>query len=110
MTDDLHPEFVRDALAGTEPSAQRELGEVVHRLPEALPFAGRPTGLRERLLSETSRPPERYAPFTRRLSELYDLPRDDVRASSECANQNPFDAHTLRPPARRPSRAPPWHP
>ena len=83
MTDDLHPEFVRDALASTEPSEKRELGELVHRLPEALPLSGGPRGLRERLLSETSRPPERYAPFTRRLSELYDLPREDVRTLLE---------------------------
>ena len=80
MTENLHPEFALDALDGTEPAEQRQLLEVVHRLPEALPQTGGPVGLRARLLEETSRAPERYAPFTRTLSELFDLPRDDVQA------------------------------
>src|SRR6185295_5769229 len=61
------------------PTDQRELLELVHRLPEALPGSGGPAGLRARLLDETSRAPERYAPFTRTLSELYDMPRDEVK-------------------------------
>ena len=80
VTEDLHPDFAREALEGTDPTDQRELLELVHRLPEALPLGNGPAGLRARLLEETSRAPERYAPFTRRLSELYDVPRDDVRA------------------------------
>jgi predicted ChrR family anti-sigma factor len=79
VTEDLHPDFALEALEGAAPSDQRELLDVVHRLPEALPQAGGPAALRARLLEETSRAPERYAPFTRTLSELYDLPRDDIR-------------------------------
>ena len=80
MTEDLHPDFALEALEGTEPTDQRELLELVHRLPEALPLGAGPAALRARLLEETSRAPERYAPFTRALSDLYDLPRDDIRA------------------------------
>jgi predicted ChrR family anti-sigma factor len=80
LTEPQHPEFVREALEGSDPIEQRALLEVVHRLPEALPTRAGLGALRDRLLSETSRAPERYAPFTRTLSELYDLPRDDVRA------------------------------
>src|SRR5689334_1842303 len=83
VTEDLHPDFAREALEGADPTDQRELLELVHRLPEALPLGSSPAGLRARLLEETSRAPERYAPFTRTLSELYDLPRDDVRALLE---------------------------
>jgi predicted ChrR family anti-sigma factor len=36
--------------------------------------------VRARLLAETSRAPERYSPFIRTLSELFDVPRDDARA------------------------------
>lgn len=79
VTDHLHPDFALEALEGAAPSDQRELLDLVHRLPEALPQAGGPAALRARLLEETSRAPERYAPFTRTLSELYDLPRDDIR-------------------------------
>lgn len=79
VTQDLHPDFALEALEGAAPSDQRELLDLVHRLPEALPQAGGPTALRARLLEETSRAPERYAPFTRKLSELYDLPRDVIR-------------------------------
>jgi len=79
VTEDLHPDFALEALEGAAPSDQRELLEVVHRLPDALPQTGGPAALRARLLDETSRAPERYAPFTRTLSELYDLPRDDIR-------------------------------
>ena len=64
VTDDLHPKFAREALEGTELTEQRELLELVHRLPEALPLpvdAGS-SAVRARLLEETSRPPERYAP------------------------------------------------
>lgn len=74
----LHPEFALDAIEGTDVAAQRELLELVHRLPEALPRGASPAGLRAKLLAETSRAPERYAPFTRTLSELYDLPRSEV--------------------------------
>ena len=80
VTDHLHPDFARDALEETEPADQSELLELVHRLPDALPTRSGPAALRARLLEETSRPPERYAPFSRTLSELYDLPRDEVRA------------------------------
>jgi hypothetical protein len=83
VTEDLHPEFAQEALAGADPSERKELLELVHRLPEALPPLGGPAGLRDRLLAETGKVPERYAPFTRRLSELYDLPRDEVRALLE---------------------------
>lgn len=84
MTEDqadkgLHPDFALEALEGTDPSRQRDLLEAVHRLPEALPLGTGPAALRSRLLEETSRAPERYAPFTRTLSELYDLPRESVR-------------------------------
>ncbi len=83
MTEDLHPDFAREALEGTDPADQGELLELVHRLPEALAFGGGPAALRARLLEETSRAPERYAPFTRTLSELYELPRADIRALLE---------------------------
>lgn len=78
VNDDLHPDFALEALEGTDPADRRELLEVVHRLPEALPLGGGPAALRARLLEETSRAPERYAPFSRKLSELYDLPRSEV--------------------------------
>ena len=80
MTEDLHPDFALEALEGTDPAERRELLELVHRLPEALPRGAGPTALRARLLEETSQVPERYAPLTRALSELYDLPRDQIRA------------------------------
>jgi hypothetical protein len=80
VTEDLHPNFALEALEGTDPTDQRELLELVHRLPEALPLGGSSASLRARLLAETSRAPERYAPFTRALSELYDLPREEIRA------------------------------
>lgn len=80
LTEPDAPDFARDALEGTDPLETRELLELVHRLPEALPSSPRPEALRARLLAETSRAPERYAPFTRALSELYDLPREDIRA------------------------------
>jgi quercetin dioxygenase-like cupin family protein len=79
VTDNLHPDFALDALEGTDPTEQQELLEVVHRLPDAFPVGAGPGALRARLLDETSRAPERYAPFTRRLSELYDISRDDAR-------------------------------
>ena len=80
VTEDLHPDFAQEALQGSEPGDRRELLELVHRLPDALAVGGAPAGLRARLLEETSRVPERYAPFTRRLSELYDISREDVKA------------------------------
>ena len=80
VTDDLHPDFAREALEGSEPVERRELLEVVHRLPDALATPGpAPALVRARLLEETSRAPECYAPFTPRLSELYDLPREEIR-------------------------------
>lgn len=80
MPEDLHPDFAQEALESAEPGERRELLELVHRLPDVLPTgAGAPAGLRARLLDETSRAPERYAPFTPKLAELYDLPREDVR-------------------------------
>ncbi len=78
VTEDLQPDFALEALEGADPTEQQELLELVHRLPEALPLAAGPALLRARLLEETSRAPERYAPFTRQLSELYDLPRAEV--------------------------------
>lgn len=78
MTEDLHPSFALEALEGSDPTDQRELLEVVHRLPEALVGGGGPPGLRAKLLEETARAPERYAPFTRALSNLYDLPREAI--------------------------------
>ena len=78
VTQDLHPDFALEALEGAAASDRRELLDLVHRLPEALPQPGGPAALRARLLEETSRAPERYAPFTRTLSELYDLPREAV--------------------------------
>ena len=78
VTDPLHPDFALDALEGTDPTDQQELLQLMHRLPEALPLGPGPAGLRARLLEETGRAPERYAPFTRRLSELYDMPRADT--------------------------------
>lgn len=87
MTEDsalpTQPDFALEALDGTDPALHRELLEVVHRLPEALPQPGGSAALRARLLEETSRVPERYAPFTRTLSDLFDLPRNDVRALLE---------------------------
>lgn len=80
VTDRLQPEFALEALEGTDPHDRQELLELVHRLPEALPFGTGPRSLRERLLQETSVAPERYAPFTRTLSDLYDVPREEVRA------------------------------
>ena len=80
VTEDLHPDFAQEALEGTDPTDRRELLELVHRLPDALHVACAPTGLRARLLEETSRAPERYSPFTRKLSELYDLPREEVKS------------------------------
>jgi predicted ChrR family anti-sigma factor len=78
VTDPLHPDFVLEALEETNPTDQQELLQLIHRLPEALPLGVGPPGLRERLLQETGRAPERYAPFTGRISELYDIPRADA--------------------------------
>lgn len=80
LTEPESPKFAREALEGKDPAETHELLELVHRLPEALPAPSRSDALRARLLAETSRAPERYAPFTRTLSELFDLSRDDVRA------------------------------
>jgi anti-sigma factor ChrR (cupin superfamily) len=85
VTDHLHPDFALEALEGTDPSEQEELLALVHRLPDAFPVSVGPPALRARLLEETSRAPERYAPFTRRLSELYDISRDDTRRLLERA-------------------------
>jgi predicted ChrR family anti-sigma factor len=76
---------VSDALEGADARERQELLELVHRLPEALPLGKGPPALRARLLQETSLAPERYAPFNRMLSELYDLPREDVRRLLERA-------------------------
>jgi predicted ChrR family anti-sigma factor len=79
VTNHLHPDFALEALEGTDPTEQQELLEVVQRLPEAFPADAAPAALRARLLEATARAPERYAPFTRRLSELYDISREDTR-------------------------------
>jgi predicted ChrR family anti-sigma factor len=80
VPEDLHPDFAQEALEGSDPTERRELLELVDRLPDALVAGGAPAALRARLLEETSRAPERYSPFTRKLSELYDLSRDEVKA------------------------------
>ena len=80
VTEDLHPDFALEALEGTDPTHQRERLELTHQLPDALPGGAGPAAVRARLLDETSRAPERYSPFTRTLSELFDISRDDVRA------------------------------
>lgn len=85
MTDHLHPDFALEALEGTDPAEQEELLALVHRLPDAFPVQAGPKALRDRLLEETSRAPERYLPFTRRLSEMYDISRDDTRRLLERA-------------------------
>jgi predicted ChrR family anti-sigma factor len=77
---DPHPDFALQALEGADAREEREVLEALHRLPEALPSETAPGPLRARLLAETSVAPERYAPFSRRLSELYDLPREQVKA------------------------------
>lgn len=78
MTEDQDLDFAREALAEAALTEQRELLELAHRLPDALPHAAGPAELRARLLEETSRTPERYAPLTRTLAELFDLPRGEV--------------------------------
>jgi quercetin dioxygenase-like cupin family protein len=83
VTEDTPPDFAQEALEGADPTERRELLELVHRLPDVLPTAGGSAQLRARLLDETSRAPERYAPFTRALSELFDLTRDDVKGLLE---------------------------
>jgi ChrR Cupin-like domain len=81
VTEAPHPDFALEALEETEPVARRELLNVLHRLPEALgPEGGPAPSLRARLLDETSRAPERYAPFSRALGDLYGLPRSEVAA------------------------------
>lgn len=80
VTSDSKPDFVREALDGTEPAEHQELLELVQRLPEALPLAPKPAQLRARLLEETARAPERYAPLARAVGELYDLPREEAWA------------------------------
>lgn len=80
VTEDTQPEFALEALEGTDPTERGELLAAVHRLPEALPLGVSSAAVRARLLEATSRPPERYAPFTRTLSELYDVSRDEARA------------------------------
>jgi predicted ChrR family anti-sigma factor len=80
VTEHLHPDFAIDALEGTEATEARALLDAVHCLPEALDASSpAPSGLRAKLLLETSRAPERYAPFARSLSEMYDLPRAQVQ-------------------------------
>ncbi len=79
VTEDSQPDFALDALQDADAAARRELLELVHRLPDALTRSGAPEGVRARLLSETSRAPERYAPFARKLSELFDLPHGEVQ-------------------------------
>jgi predicted ChrR family anti-sigma factor len=72
------PDLVREVLEGTEPAERQELFELIQRLPEALLPAPAPAQLRARLLEETTRAPERYAPLTRAVSELFDLPREQA--------------------------------
>lgn len=78
MTDPKAPEFVDDLLVD-EPG----LDAPIERLPELLdPLAVSPGSL-ERLMSAVAEPPLRYAPFFERLSNLWDLPEDEVRALLE---------------------------
>lgn len=85
MTEDLHPRFALEALEDAAGSERQELLELVQRLPEAMDLGqgAAPGGLRARLLEEIGQAPERYAPFTRVLCELYDLPRPEVTALLE---------------------------
>ena len=85
VTQHLHPDFAADALEGADLTERNEMLELVHRLPDVLPSRGGPAALRARLLAETARAPERYAPFARTLSELYDLSREDARGLLERA-------------------------
>lgn len=79
MTKDPHPEFALEALEGMDPSERRELLELLEHVPSAFVVPPGPSAVRARLLEETAREPERYAPFTRRVSELYDISREDAR-------------------------------
>ena len=69
------PDFV-DELAFEAP----ELAASLEGLPDLLPAAELPAGGRERLLSDVSEPPLRYAPFFDALASLWDLGEDEVRA------------------------------
>jgi predicted ChrR family anti-sigma factor len=63
------------------------------------------------LLEETGRAPERYAPFARRLSELYDISRADTRrllaqsADPKAWRQSGLPGIKKLPVTARPSRA-----
>jgi predicted ChrR family anti-sigma factor len=80
VTSDSKPDFVREALDGSDPAEHQELLELMQHLPEALPVAPKPERLRARILEETARAPERYAPLARAVGELYDLPREQAWA------------------------------
>lgn len=85
MTDDRssYPEFAREALEGTDPADRRELVDQALRLPEALPHVSAPQTVRARLLQEVARAPERYAPLSRAVSELFDISRGEAHALLE---------------------------
>jgi anti-sigma factor ChrR (cupin superfamily) len=85
MTDDRssYPQFAREALEGTDPADRRDLLEQALRLPEALAPGSAPTRVREGLLQEVARAPERYAPLLPAVSELFDIPRGDAQALLE---------------------------
>jgi anti-sigma factor ChrR (cupin superfamily) len=73
---DKSPEFLRELELEAPELAALPLDRLSEHLPEAEP----PPGGKERLLEETSSLPLRYAPFFDRLSELWDLREDDLRA------------------------------
>jgi quercetin dioxygenase-like cupin family protein len=79
VPEDLHPTFAEEALEHAGEAERARLLPLAHVLADALPAHAEASTLRARLLAEVARPPERYAPFSRQLGELYDLPPADVR-------------------------------
>jgi len=81
---------------GTEPEFLRELeleapdlAELSNeRIPELLADAPPPADGKQRLLADVSELPLRYAPFFDALTELWDLPEDDVRAELTRSKDN----------------------
>ena len=69
------PEFALEALEDA-PEELREALALVETAAETTPL---PVGLRARLLASSSSSRERFAPFERRLSELFDLGAERIR-------------------------------